>query len=50
MASETCTTLVIHPDFKPNSPLESHFETSSSDHFESTEHSTSDARISVLED
>jgi len=31
MASEICTTLIIHHDFKPYSPLESHFETTSSE-------------------
>jgi hypothetical protein len=44
MASETCTTLIIHPDFKPDSPLQSILETSS------TDQSVSDASMSVSED
>ena len=42
MASETCTTMIIYPDFKSDSPLESLLETTSS--------SASDVSISKSED
>jgi len=44
MASETCTAIVIHLDFKPDSPLQSILETSS------TDQSMSDTSTSVSED
>jgi len=44
MASETCTTMIIHPDFKPDSPLESLFDTTS------YEQSACDTKILVSED
>jgi len=44
MALETCTEIFIHPDFKPDSPLQSFMETTA------TEHTASDTNISVSED
>lgn len=44
MASETCTELIIRPDFKPDSPLQSILETTS------TDQTTSDTSTSVSED
>jgi len=44
MASETCITMIVHPDFKSDSPLEAHFETSTFDQL------ASDTNISVSED
>jgi len=44
MGSKTCTTLIIHLDFKLDSPFQSILEISS------TDHSVSDASISVSED
>ena len=44
MAFETCTAMVIHLDFKPDSPLQSILETSS------TDQSVSDTSTSVSED
>ena len=50
MASETCTTIIIHPNFKPDTPRESHFGTTSTEHVESSEQSASNVNISVSED
>jgi len=50
MASETCTTIIIHPGFKPNSPLESRFETTSYEQDELDNQSASDTSTSVSED
>jgi len=50
MASETCTNMIIHPDFMPDPSLESHSETSTSENVESFNQSASDTDISVSED
>jgi len=44
MAPETCKTIVIHPDFKANSPLQSILESSFADK------AGSDTSISISED
>jgi len=50
MAQNLCTDIIIHPDFKLTSPLESHFDTTSSEQVESSDQSASDTSILVSKD
>lgn len=50
IASKVCTTIIIHPDIKLDSPLESYLETTSSEQVESENLTVSDTSSSVSED